>query len=565
MISRRAFSRFAGVGALACQRMAWAQPTRAEARRPIEWSFVSSKSYTDPFSEVELDAIITDPEGVEHRIPGFWAGEDRFRLRYAPNVPGRYTYKTVCSDPLNGGLHARAGSFEVVPYEGSNPVYSRGQVRVAADKRHFEHADGTPFFWLGDTNWMGLCYRLGWPDEFQWLAADRAAKGFTVVQIVAGLYPDMPPFDRRGANEAGFPWENGYSRINPAYFDAADLRIRCLVESGLVPCIVGCWGYFLPMMGLAKIKQHWRYLVARWGAYPVIWCLCGEVPMPYYHSKTREADRSKQIEGWNEVGRYIRRIDSYHHLITVHPSIDWLRLGDPDVIGVTLEPTLLDFLMLEISAEHAVKWLRQSLVFSPRMPALVGEMEYEGMLDTHGAEEQRRLMWACMLSGAAGHTYGANGLWQLNRAGLPFGLSAAASAPDGQSWGDIPWDSAAKFAGSRQVGLAKSLLSRYPWWRLEPHPDWVELAGSHGMSESAYAAAISSDLYFIYIPAASSSGTRARISHLDVEKQYRGFFFNPIDGTSIAIGALAPEAGGQWTAPMTPARQDWVLVLERVV
>jgi hypothetical protein len=319
------------------------------------------------------------------------------------------------------------------------------------------------------------------------------------------------------------------------------------------------------MMGLAKIKQHWRYLVARWGAYPVIWCLCGEVPMPFYHSKTREVDTAKQIQGWNDVGRYVRSIDSYHRLITVHPSVDWLRLGDPDVIGLTLDPALLDFLMLEISAEHAVKWLRQSLVFSPKMPVLIGEMEYEGMLDTHTAEEQRRLMWACMLSGAAGHTYGANGLWQLNQMGRSFGLSAAAKAPDGQTWGDTPWDAAAKFPGSRQVGLVKSLLSRYPWWRLEPHPDWVELPGSRGRSTSAYAAAIAREVYFVYIPAASSSGTSVQISHLEAGKRYRGFFFNPIDGNSVAIGELTAGAEGQWTAPMTPVRHDWVLVLERKV
>jgi len=101
------------------------------------------------------------------------------------------------------------------------------------------------------------------------LTADRISKGFTVIQIVAGLYPDMPPFDPRGANEAGFPWEKGYTRINPSYFDMADLRIRWLVNSGLVPCIVGCWGYFLNFAGIEVMKRHWRYLVARYGAYPV--------------------------------------------------------------------------------------------------------------------------------------------------------------------------------------------------------------------------------------------------------------------------------------------------------
>jgi len=115
-----------------------------------------------------------------------------------------------------------------------------------------------------------------------------------VIQIIAGLYPDMPAFDRRGANEAGYPWGADYARINPKYFDMADLRIQELVNRGLVPCIVGRWGYFLGFMGLAKIKQHWRNIVARWGAYPVIWCLAGEGTMPYYLSQNKSADSAAQ-------------------------------------------------------------------------------------------------------------------------------------------------------------------------------------------------------------------------------------------------------------------------------
>jgi len=65
------------------------------------------------------------------------------------------------------------------------------------------------------------------------LAADRKAKGFSVIQIVAGLYPDMRAFDPRGANEAGFPWEKDYSRIRPEYSDRADQRILYLVEQGI--------------------------------------------------------------------------------------------------------------------------------------------------------------------------------------------------------------------------------------------------------------------------------------------------------------------------------------------
>jgi hypothetical protein len=120
-----------------------------------------------------------------------------------------------------------------------------------------------------------------WPDDFRELVSDRASE-VTVIQIVAGLYPDMGPADPRGANEAGLAWEGNFARVNPAYFDMADLRIAEMVRSGLLPCIVGSWGYYLDFAGPDVLRKHWRYLIARWGAYPAVWCVAGEALMPYY-------------------------------------------------------------------------------------------------------------------------------------------------------------------------------------------------------------------------------------------------------------------------------------------
>jgi hypothetical protein len=203
-------------------------------------------------------------------------------VRFAPPAPGEYTFRSLCSDTSNPDLHDQVGRLTARPYSGSNPLLTHGTLGISPDRSYFQYADGTPFLWLGDTWWMGFCKRLDWPASFQALTADRVAKGFSVIQIVAGPLPDMGSFDERGVNEAGFPWEPEYARINPAYFDMADLRIAWLVRSGLAPCILACWGYYLQIMGERKMKQHWRYLVARWGAYPVIWCLAGEAAMAYY-------------------------------------------------------------------------------------------------------------------------------------------------------------------------------------------------------------------------------------------------------------------------------------------
>jgi len=67
------------------------------------------------------------------------------------------------------------------------------------------------------------------------------------------------------------------------------------------------------------------------------------------------------------------------------------------------------------------------------MPVLVGEVCYEGIMEANREEIQRPLFWGCMLSGAAGHTYGANGIWQVNIKEKPSGPS-----PHGISWGALP-------------------------------------------------------------------------------------------------------------------------------
>src|SRR5437867_5764448 len=322
MVSRRGFCQASATGLLLPHQNAVEQDRFGVQNCAAEWSFTSGKRYGDPFNEVELDVIFAGPSEENHRIPGFWAGGPTWRVRYSPMAAGLYSYRTVCSDTSNTDLHNRTGKLTVEPYSGNNSLYRHGHVRVSRDHRHFEHTDGTPFLWLGDTWWMGLCKRLTWPNGFQTLTADRTRKGFNVVQIVAGLYPDMPPYDLRGANEGGFPWERDYSTINPDYFDAADIRIEYLADHGIVSCIVGCWGYFLPQMGMRKMKQHWRYLIARWGAFPIVWCLAGEGTMPFYLSKTQEQDAATQKHGWTEIARYVKAADALHHARTIHPSTD---------------------------------------------------------------------------------------------------------------------------------------------------------------------------------------------------------------------------------------------------
>lgn len=520
---------------------------------PVEISFRSARPYKDPFNEVKLDAIITAPDGRQRVIPAFWSGNKTWKIRYSSPLPGWHHYQTVCSDAHNKCLHNQTGRISITRYQGQNPLWQHGPLKISPTQTYLEHIDGTPFFWLGDTWWMSLCKRLRWPDEFKLLTTDRVKKGFTVIQIVAGLYPDMPPFDPRGANEAGYPWTKKYTRINPAYFDKADRRIQHLVNSGLVPCIVACWGYFLRWTGVAKMKQHWRNLIARYGAYPVVWCLAGEAIMPYYLSKNHQRDTALQKKGWTKLAEHVRHTDPYHHPITIHPTT---RAYDQ-----VEKPSLIDIEMLQTghlgyySIPNAVAEVNRAVKRRPRKPVLIGEACYEGILDASRPEVQRFVFWSSLLSGTAGHTYGANGLWQLNTRKKPFGPS-----PHGGSWGNTPWPDAYRLPGSTQIGLGKRLLKKYEWWRFEPHPDWakpqpIKKDRYHG----TFCAGIPRKIRICYFPFKWSP---VFIRKLEPGISYRAFLFDPITGRRYPLGKAASDKKGRWFMPTLPIAQDWVVVLE---
>jgi len=552
-MNRRDFSLRLTAGIIGATAPALAHDVAATQGIATEWSFRSGKKYNDPFGEIELDVAVQAPGGTEYRIPAFWSGDHTWTVRFAPPSAGRYSWRTVCTDTSNADLNGVAGTLTATTYDGSNVLLKHGPVRVSANRRTFEHTDGTPFFWLGDTWWMGLTKRMRWPDDFQMLVADRVRKGFTVVQIVAGLYPDMPQFDPRGANEEGYPWTPDYGRINPRYFDMADLRIQYLVSQGITPCIVGCWGYYLPILGLAKMKQHWRNIVARWGALPVVWCLAGEGTMPYYLSAHKEKDAEDQKRGWTEIARYVRSIDPGRHMITIHPS---------NSARATVEDaSVLDFDMLQTghgdrtSIPNTIESVAKSYGQSPTMPVLVGEVCYEGIMEASRQEVQRFMFWASMLNGAAGHTYGANGIWQVNTEEQPFGPS-----PHGRSWGDTPWTEAYRLPGSRQIGTAKKFLMRYPWQRFEPHPEWIEPRAGKQNYMLPYAAGVPGQVRVIFCPPMWDPPV---IQQLEPGTRYSASLFNPATGKELAVGPAQADNSGKWQAPVFPIFQDWVLVLER--
>ncbi len=507
-----------------------------------------------------------------------------WRVRFSSPTIGKWYYETQCSDSDNDGLNKRKGEIYVSPYDGTNELLKHGALRVSKDYRFLEHSDGKPFFWMGEICIYGLCKRLTWPEGFRLLADDRVKKGFTAFTLTAGLYPGPEPQihgpNPRHPNEAGLPWENDFNRINPYYFDMADLRIQHLVEVGLLPVICGSWGYIIGYMGTKKMKQHWRYLIGRYAAYPVVWCMAAEPDMALRPALDTTEDRQVRRKGWTEVAQYIRKIDPYRRLLTNH-SEPW-----EDSRDQVEDPSLVDFEYIQTShgdwfiiGAHAAKVIA-TVERKPRLPVIIAEACFEGHAGTMWEDVQRFLFWSSILSGTCGYTYGAESVFTAQTEEERY-------QDQGGYYSDISWKVNYQLPGSTQVGIGRRLLERYPWWRLEPHPEWVKSCRNfsrdlkprpksqgesrpygltyydwpHDKHYTCYAAGIPKELRIVYFPV--ERHPQPIIQGLESDIRYRAYYFDPRTGKETDLGMVEPTHQGEWRPPKPFIFQDGILVLER--
>ena len=175
------WSRFAALALLLAP--AGVPTAAASAKTPViakwgrfEQAFKSSVVYSNAVQEASLTVAFTSPLGDTSEADGFWDGGKIWRVRFSPDQPGRWKFKTTCSDTANLDLHDQTGEFICTAATGETRFHKHGQVRVARDQRHLEHADGTPFFWLADTVWTGA--RAAEPKDWQFYAQTRAYPKF---------------------------------------------------------------------------------------------------------------------------------------------------------------------------------------------------------------------------------------------------------------------------------------------------------------------------------------------------------------------------------------------------
>ena len=505
----------------------------------------------NPFQEVQLTITFTSPSGQQHTTEGFWDGGATWRVRFAPDEIGTWSYTTICSDAGNGGLHQQRGSFICEQASGITRFQKHGGLRLADNRRYLIHADGTPFLWIGDTAWNGPLRST--PEEWALYLRERVRQKFTVVQWVDTQWLASPGGDLNG--------DLAYTgieqiEVNPLFFQRLDQRVDAMTHAGLLSAPVMMWaaewrrleenqvdpGFSLPE---DQAILFGRYLVARWSADPVVWILPGDGDY-----------RGAKAERWKRIGRGIFG-DQAHAPVSLHPGgmhwngeefrhEDWL-----DILGYQSghgdDDATLNWL---VCGPPATDWKTPPpRVFINLEPPYENHISYQTKQRISAAMARRALYWSLLVSPTAGVTYGGHGVWGWDDGTAPPVAHPNTGIP-------LPWQKALLMDGAEQVRHLADFFESIEWWRLIPAPEL--LLAQPGNQAKRHFVTISksaeNDLIVAYVP----EDREIALNLTSLPDDLSAVWFDPCSGSRKP----AALAGGHFT---TPAPGDWVLLLGRML
>lgn len=426
--------------------------------------------------------------------------------------------------------------------------FSHGALKVSDNKRFLVFADGTPFFWLGDTAWE-LFHRLNREDAERYLE-NRREKRFTVIQAVVLAELDglntPNPYGERPLRD------NDPTRPNDAYFRHVDWIVKKAAEKGLFVGMLPTWGNKVTKGSWEKTapvifnpvnaRVYGRWVGARYkDARNVIWILGGD----------RDPKGVEPV--WRAMAEGIREADGGKRLMTYHPN------GADSSSEVLHGERWLDFNMMQSGHREKdganYRLLENDYNLVPVKPVLDGEPRYEdhpvnwrpdelGWFDEH--DVRQAAYWA-VFAGAFGHTYGCHPVWQM---------LAPGRGPVGQARHN--WQEVLDLPGAAQMRHVRALMESRPF--LSRVPD-QSIVLDNPASGPDHAQATSGDGYaLVYIP--SGKPVRLQLGTIPA-RELKLWWFSPRSGKAEPAGACANTGTREFTPPGAPARgNDWVLVLD---
>jgi hypothetical protein len=285
---------------------------------------------------------------------------------------------------------------------------------VAIDKQHNRTID----YFLADTWWYGLTDRIS-TDEFYRLAQQRKDEGFSAIQLVMGIPPEVAidsPQSHGGGKPAFYLQESNLI-INQDYIAAALEKIEILNKLHLKPIIYGGWGPQIGRIGRNNMIEWWRRIVKVTEKFDPIYCLTGEIDLRV-HTQSRtimgkvfnkfnisSIKQKRQIAEWLQVYKEVKKTTRLPVICHTTPNMDSWSISR-------------DFSAITVQTGHSERsrsclWMLPMKYSFSKKPFINLEPWYEGISNSFFESDQIFAFWVSILSGASAYCYGSHGIWNV--------------------------------------------------------------------------------------------------------------------------------------------------------
>ena len=113
--------------------------------------------YKTPYDarEITLDGVFIAPDGTEMNTPGFWDGEESWRIRFTPSQVGEWQYQLTVTD-VNGTSDPVSGMFSSMASDQHGWLQPGNAVDPDYSGHYLVYHDGTPFYGLGHADALNI-------------------------------------------------------------------------------------------------------------------------------------------------------------------------------------------------------------------------------------------------------------------------------------------------------------------------------------------------------------------------------------------------------------------------
>jgi len=548
--------------------------TNAETWVSNEITLISDKDYSEPLTDALLDIVLVNGD-TKLTVPGFWDGDRTWKIRFALTKVGEWTYETVCSDSSNAGLNGKKGTINCTAYSGDLDIYKHGFVTTQENTKYFVYADGTPFFYLGDTHWNYLTeefdsagtrnVNVNTTSHFKYIVNKRVAQGYTVYQTE----PIGAKFDA----------VNGIGQNDISGFQDADRYYKYIADMGMVHANAELF-YASSMARFcaksnyeAELEAVCRYWVARFGSYPVMWTLAQEIDNEWYYINTQSGGVGKNYDGeypYILMARYLAKYDAYNHPLSGHQQGVGIKAD-----SLAQKATVASVSSFRNEACHtwwASQWKpKMEAQFDFAVPKDYWEngqgkpsVVYEGCYDHLWTNEwgARAQGWLAFVNGMYGYGYGCEDMWlyqstyDVNKPTTRNGITVTVEDKA------ILWGDSIELPAGYQMGYMRKLLEKLEWWNLVPRFDDKTYFTVKGEARYSVASIRENETYVLYFYDQKTTDTGV-IMNLKQDSEYVYQWFNPRTA-AMSEPQTVNKAGSTFDIGARPTQDDWVLIVTRV-